>query len=695
MPNRLAAAPSAYLRSAAHQPVDWYPWGAEAFAAAARADQPVLLDIGAVWCHWCHVMDGESYEDPTLAEFLNEHFICVKVDRDERPDVDARYQRAVQALTRQGGWPLTGFLTPQAELFFGGTYFPPRALHGRPSFREILTRVLAVWRAERAKVETQARTLRELLSADQEQSVPGVLGPLALADATHRILATADRHHGGFGGAPKFPHPSALTFLLHHWCRTPEPTLRAVIHETLDGMARGGFRDLLGGGFHRYSVDARWIVPHFEKLSADNAELLRLYAEAGALFEHPGWLAVARDTVRWIREVLADPAGGFAASQDADVGLEDDGDYFTWTLAELGEILAPDELDLAAAHFGMDSHGRMSHAPERNVLFTAADAEALARQGGRSLAAVSASLATILEQLRAARAARRQPLVDRTRYANWNALLAGALLRAGPILADPWCAEAGLAALRRIRSEQASPDTVTHTPTATGLPPLLDDPVQCAAAALDAFELTGERSWLDWSSALMDRVWHDHWDESRGGLRDTARLSEAPGLLSTAVVPIQDSPNASPNGVAGQTVARLFEHTLSARWRERQEALVTAFGATAAELGLFASALLLAADWLVQPATHLVITGPREDPLATELHRAALAAFVPRRVVVRLVPGSEDIALPPALRGLAPTADLVRGYICTGTRCLAPVDTVPAWRSALRSLLPADDSPPG
>ncbi|HEV8613511.1 MAG TPA: hypothetical protein VGQ73_08360, partial [Gemmatimonadales bacterium] len=349
-------------------------------------------------------------------------------------------------------------------------------------------------------------------------------------------------------------------------------------------------------------------------------------------------------------------------------------------------------LDLAAAHFGLGSHGKMPHAPGRNVLFTAADAPALARQRGESLETVSANLATILGQLRAARARRKQPFVDRTRYANWNALLAGALLRAGPILEDSWCVTAGLAALRRIRAEQPSPDTVTHT--ATGPAGLLDDPVQCAAAALDAFELTGDRDWLDWSAALMDRVWQDHWDEARGGLRDTARQRGGAGLLSTSVIPIQDSPNASPNGVAGQTVARLFEHTLSSRWRERHEAFVTAFGATAAELGLFASALLLAADWWVRPATHLVVTGPAHDPLAAELHRHALAAFVPRRVVLRLLPGAEESALPPALRGLAPTADIVRGYICTGTRCLAPVDTLAAWQTALRSLLPTDDSPP-
>ncbi len=686
--NRLGSAASAYLQSAAHQPVHWFPWSPEAFAAASEAEKPVLLDIGAVWCHWCHVMDRESYEDPDLAGFLNEHFICVKVDRDERPDVDTRYQRAVQALTQQGGWPLTGFLTPEAELFFGGTYFPPRPLHGRPSFREILTRVLEVWRGERPKVSAQARALRELLTAHLDETVPGEVSALALDDATHRILATADRTHGGFGTQPKFPHPSTLSFLLHRWCDSPDATLRAVIQETMDGMAAGGFLDLIGGGFHRYSVDRHWIIPHFEKLSSDNAELLRVYAEAGVLFGNPAWLETAQATVRWIREVLADPAGGFAASQDADIGLEDDGDYFTWNLEELRRILSSEEVDLATMHFGLGNLGSMPHAPERNVLYRAADTDTLARQLGQSREVVTARLAALYAKLHRARGERASPLVDRTRYANWNAMLAGALLRAGPLLGDAAATELGLRALTRLREEQRDPDMVTHT--ATSPPGLLDDPVQAAAAAVDAFEVTGELGWLEWATLLLDRVWREHWDPERGGLSDVARERGGEGLLTAGVKPIQDTPNASPNGVAGQTVARLFEHTQAPRWRERHQALVTAFGASAAELGIFASAHLLAADWLVRPATHLVITGPPGDPRAEALHQLALAVFVPRRVVARLLPGATGEDLPPALRGLISGADRVQGYLCTGARCLPPVDNLVAWRKTIRSVLPAE-----
>jgi len=279
------------------------------------------------------------------------------------------------------------------------------------------------------------------------------------------------------------------------------------------------------------------------------------------------------------------------------------------------------------------------------------------------------------------------PFVDRTRYAGWNAMLAGALFRAGAILDDTDAVNDALRALGRIRAEQTTPDAVTHSNG--GQEGLLDDPVQCAAAAIDAFETTGLGEWLAWAEALMERVWREHWDEERGGFLDTARARRGEGLLDTAAKPIQDNPNASPNGVAGITLARLFQHTRAPRWRERHQKLVTAFGAVASELGLFASAFLLAADWLVHPATHLVVSGPRDDPQAKELHRRALAAFVPRRVVVRLVPDAPRNRLPAALHGFAEAAESVRAIACTGDRCLTPSSDPAEWSARLRSLIPA------
>ena len=300
---------SAYLQSASHQPIHWYPWGPEAFAAAQAADKPVLLDIGAVWCHWCHVMDGESYENPELAGFLNEHFVCIKVDRDERPDVDARYQRAVQTLTQQGGWPLTAFLNPKGEVFFGGTYFPPDGQYGRPGFRSVLASVLDAYRARPDQVQAQAQAIRRVLEEHLDESAPGEVGPETLDAAVDQMVRVFDPINGGFGSQPKFPHPGALTLLLHRWYDQPSEQIRTVIDRTLQGMARGGMYDQLAGGFHRYSVDARWIVPHFEKMSYDNSELLKAYLDAYALFGNEEYAEVARGIVRWVREVMADPEG--------------------------------------------------------------------------------------------------------------------------------------------------------------------------------------------------------------------------------------------------------------------------------------------------------------------------------------------------------------------------------------------------
>ncbi|HET9275850.1 MAG TPA: thioredoxin domain-containing protein [Gemmatimonadales bacterium] len=682
--NRLADSPSPYLRSAAHQPVDWYPWGPEPFARAAREDKPVLLDIGAVWCHWCHVIDRESYEDPALAAVLNEHFVCVKVDRDERPDVDARYQRAVQAITRQGGWPLTGFLTPDARLFYGGTYFPPEGQAGRPGFREVLERVLEVWRNSRDQVEAQAGSLLSALAQHLDEAAPGEIPPDLLPAATARIVAAADRAHGGFGSRPKFPHASTLAVLLRRWADTGDATLRAVLHETLDGMADGGFRDQIGGGFHRYSVDERWIIPHFEKMSADNAELLTVFADASAAFDRPSWRRAAADTFRWVREVLLLPDGALAASQDADVGLEDDGDYFTWTLDELRETLSREELELAVAHFGIGTAGRMPHAPDRNVLFVAADAVRLSERYGLPKEEIAGTLDRIRARLAEARRRRVAPIVDPTPYAGWNAMLAGALIHAGPLAGDPRATESGLRALALLRGRQAEPDAVAHAPG--GAAGLLEDPVHASAAALDAWEATGDGEWLRWAEALLDRTWTEHWDD-RGGLLDTRRGRGGEGLLTAAAKPIQDSPNASPNGVAAICCARLFEHTRSARWRERHRAVVQAFAGLGPELGLFASTWLLAADWLAHPATHLVITGPEHDPVADELHREAVAAYVPRRVVTRLLPG-RPAGLPETLAALAPSADVVRAVACVGDRCLAPAAVPAEWRERLRTLVP-------
>jgi uncharacterized protein YyaL (SSP411 family) len=677
----LASATSAYLRSAAHQPVAWREWTDEAFAAARASDRPVLLDIGAVWCHWCHVMDGESYEDPALAEFLNQHFICIKVDRDERPDVDSRYQRAVQAMMGQGGWPLTGFLTPDGEVFYGGTYFPPDSRFGRPGFRTVLEQVLRFWKEDRSSALDHAGTIRRAIAERAASAAPGSVSAASLLAAERRMLGFFDPVFAGFGSAPKFPHPGGIRVLLDRWADGGSSDALHAARETLRAMARGGIHDQLGGGFHRYSVDRQWAIPHFEKMSYDNSELLRAYLDAAALLDEGEFRSAARGIVRWVRTDLALPGGGYGTSQDADIGPDDDGSFFTWTRHEMTAVLTPDELEVAARRFGIGTTGEMPHDPARNVLFLARTTRELAEESGRSLAEVESLLESATAKLTLAREKRAKPFVDRTPYTSWNGMMASAMLRASAVLDDPWAGEHALTTLRAVRQSVGPSVRLPHV---SGVAGLLEDQIFTAQAAIDAFEATGDTDWLDWSVAVMDATWEWH-VEPGGGLRDVARDRTGAGLLDVGQTPIEDSPTPSPNGVAGVVCARLFAHTADPRWNERSRSLVEAFAGVAPGLGLHGAAWCLAADWSLNAPTHLVVTGAADDPDANAMHRAALAAGMPRRVVRRLLPTGEAGSLPAELRAMLAGSGPA-GYVCIDTRCLIPAATLEEWWDRLREV---------
>ena len=368
--HRLEHAASVYLRSAAEQSIDWHPWGTEPFELAKRLGRPVLIDIGAVWCHWCHVMDEGTYSDPEVARLLAEGFVAVKVDRDENPEVDRRFQRQVNALSGEGGWPLTAFATPDGEVFLGGTYFPPDDGMGRPGFRRVLREVVRLYREEPERVRQNATAVRGAIDRMSEGRAARPTTTAAFLDRIRAALNDGyDPVHGGFGHAPKFPHAAGIEFLLldAHAGGDARSGARAV--ETLHRMVDGGLFDQVGGGFHRYSVDEGWHIPHFEKMGADNGELLAALVEADRYAPRPRFAEAIRSTVRWASTVLADPAGGFGASQDADNAPGDDGGYFTWSRPELKATLEPGELKLVTRAFGIGTDGRMPHDPDRNVLY--------------------------------------------------------------------------------------------------------------------------------------------------------------------------------------------------------------------------------------------------------------------------------------------------------------------------------------
>src|SRR5205809_359832 len=584
MPNQLAAEASAYLKSAAHQPVHWSPWSDAAFARARQEHKPILLDIGAVWCHWCHVMDGESYEDPGVAEILNRDFVCIKVDRDERPDVDARYQRAVQALSGQGGWPLTAFLTPDGEVFFGGTYFPPdNNAYGRPGFRRVLMEIARAFREERERVTTNARAIRE------------------------HVVQTLD-----------------------------------------EAKAGDGVRDHVGGGFHRYSVDERWIVPHFEKMSYDNSELLRAYLSAYQAFRTPLFREVATGIVNWVLEVMADKErGAFATSQDADLTFGDDGDYWTWTADEAKGVLTAREFAVAARVFDIDDVGEMHHNPKKNVLWWKAD------PAGDDEWPV---LRDAIKKLKVARDRRQAPFVDRTAYVNWNAMMAGAFLQAGAVLDRPECNQLALRVLERIWNEAWDAERgMSHVLGRLEPRGMLDDNVQAAAAFLEACEATGEPAWLDRAAAVMTYCGTAHADDTAGYFDIAATKGTA--YLATRAKPVQDAPTPSPNGVAALVLARLSALTDKSEWRERLDRHLAAFAGSARELSLYGSTLLRAVDWAVHPITRIEVAGPSGEGPACAMHLLALQTYRPRKVVVRKV------------------ADRPAATVCVGTTCSLPVST--------------------
>ncbi len=688
MANRLSHARSPYLRSAAGQPVDWHPWGEEAFQRARQEDKPILLDIGAAWCHWCHVMDHESYDDPEVAAFINEHFVPVKVDRDERPEVDVRYQNAVAALSGQGGWPLTAFLTPDGHVFYGGTYFPREDRYGRPGFLRVLRSVAEAYRRERERTREVAARLVEELRRAQAATGPGDVTGELVEEALDGMARAFDIRYGGFGTAPKFPHASALDLALYHFWHRREEWLEVVVRRSLDAMARGGIHDQLGGGFHRYSTDARWCVPHFEKMLYDNAALLATYSRAYQIWRDPQYAQVVEGTARFLLEVLADPAGGFGASQDADTGPGDDGDYFTWTLEEAAAVLSPEELQVVRLRFDLHERGEMHHDPGRNVLWVAASLEEVAGTLGWRPERVAEVLHSAVRKLRAARATRRSPAVDRTLYASWNGMAVRGLLVAHQATGVDAYAEAALRTVDRFLREgfheaEGFPHAL-HDPSG---PRSLDDQAHMGYAVLSAYQLTGSPEYRAAALHIAELLEREYRDPGEGGFFDLPRSRARGPALELPYKPIQDAPTPSGNAVASLFLQDLAAVSGTDRWAKRAEEVLRAFAQPARAHGYFAATYFLAASRLLQPPAHVVVAGRPDTPAAQELHRAAWSSAHPDKLLSWVHPGGE---LPEPARAIAQrAADPPTAFVCVGATCAPPQTDPPALRALLEATPPA------
>ena len=566
--NSLGRAASAYLRSARHQPVKWHEWGAEAFEKAKRENKPVLLDIGAVWCHWCHVMDRESYENQETAAVMNDHFIAVKVDRDERPDVDTRYQSAVATISGQGGWPLTAFLTPEGKPYFGGTYFPPEERYGRPSFTRVLLTMAHAFAERREEVEESASSILTMIEHNESfAGRSGEPGSPLLDKIIESAVRQFDARNGGFGSQPKFPNSGAIDLLIDAATRggANADAARNVAIVTLKKMAAGGIHDQLAGGFHRYSVDEQWIVPHFEKMAYDNSELLKNYAHAFQSFADPEFAQVANGILRWMDEWLSDrERGGFYASQDADDSLDDDGDYFTWAREEAQAALPAEEFRVAEAYFNLRPIGDMHHNPAKNVLHTPKTLEEVARALGLEEAKARELLLTAKGKMYAARLQRRTPYVDRTVYTGWNGMCISAYIAAGRALGLQEPVVFALKSLDRVLSAVWSDAGLAHV-VAYGegvaperaVPGVLDDYAFVANAALDAWEASGEMRYFNAAQQIADAMLKRFYDVTGCGFFDTELNSteERIGALTARRKPLQDSPTPSGNAVAATVSA--------------------------------------------------------------------------------------------------------------------------------------------
>jgi uncharacterized protein len=579
MSNRLSKSKSPYLQKAQDQPVDWYEWGDEAFAKAQELNRPILLSVGGVWCHWCHVMAHESFEDAEVASLINGNYVAVKVDRDERPDIDRRYQDAVMKITGNGGWPLTAFLTPEGKFFYGGTYFPPGDGRERPGFKTLLYKIAELYRNDKSRIQEVAEELYRNTEVAAGAGTKADAGVELIQQGVSGIISAMDMNHGGLGKAPKFHHASAFEFLINYEFFKKDELIRKAIMIALDGMARGGIHDHLLGGFFRYSTDEKWLVPHFEKMLYDNAELLKLYAIAYRVFGNELYKSAAQGIVTYYKKFGCDEAGGFYASQDADIGVLDEGGYYTFSPVELASFLAPDELKAVSLHFGLGTTGRMHHDPSRNVLFIDMEPKRIAQVMHQPVAKVSVLIRSSKEKMLEHREQnRKMPYIDKTIYTNWNGLMIEALCVAGNLSGTGEYIEMAEKAARRILSEYYANGLIMHAGKVAGFS---EDYIFFARGLLELYQSTGHEEYLKVAVKLADSAIEIFWDRDNWGFFDAER--GGPGYLGIGVKNIQDTPVQSANGVAPLVLMLLSVATGKEPYAEYAEKTLTAFAALAEE----------------------------------------------------------------------------------------------------------------
>jgi uncharacterized protein YyaL (SSP411 family) len=688
--NRLVRESSPYLQQHAHNPVDWYPWGPEAFAKAKAEGKPILLSVGYSTCHWCHVMAEEAFEDETVAAFLNAHYVAVKVDREERPDVDAVYMAAVTSMGESGGWPLTVWLTPDLRPFYGGGYFPPETKGRRLGFLTALQRLEAAWRERPDTIDAAAADVVERVTAQLAPADGDVPPDAAMLRRAMTVLqGRYDAANGGFETRPKFPRPALLDVLLRWHRRTGDPEALAMATRTLEAMAAGGIHDQVGGGFHRYATDAAWRVPHFEKMLVDNALLARAYLDAAQATGRDDFAATGRDTLDWMLREMGDPAGGFHAAVDADSD-GGEGRAYTWTPDEVTAAVAPELAPFALAYWGVGAPD--AAVDGRSVLHVAAPLAAVAERLGIPADVAAAQRDAARDQLRAARAARTPPHVDRKVIAGWNALAVSALVRGAQVLDDPRYAVAAtrtgeLLADRLRIGDRLARSAVSGVPTGVAM---LEDQAAVVGAFLDLAELTGDARWLTRAVAFQEELDARFADEARGGWFRTPVDGEP---LLVREKPDWDGAEPSGNSLALRNAQRLHLLTTDPRWQASAERALRAFGPTLAADPDHLAAMLAAVDFALDAPKEIVVVVPAgSDP--TALIRVVDRTFLPNRALVVAPEGDELTAiaeLVPWAADKPPRDGLPTAYVCERQQCRPPTTDPAELAAALARVTPLPD----
>ena len=711
--NRLASEKSPYLLQHASNPVEWHPWGDEAFAAARREGKPIFLSVGYSTCHWCHVMAHESFEDPVVAAVLNERFIAVKVDREERPDVDRVYMSFVQATTGGGGWPMSVWLLPDGRPFYGGTYFPPRSQWGRPGFIDVLEDLARLWREDRPRLERAAEGVAEHLAAAVSERIGRAVPDQATLDTARRDLLDAyDRRRGGFGGAPKFPRPSELLFLLREYRRVGDRAALDAVAHTLRAMSAGGMRDQIGGGFHRYSVDADWRVPHFEKMLYDQAQLVIALVEAGQATADPAFLEVAADTLEYVRRDLTGEGGGFCSAEGADSVPADagpgahgsEGAFYLWTASELDTRLGPDAR-LFAGRYGVRPDGNAPADPHgefagRNILYQARPVEQAAAECGRPLRDAEEALARSRDLLRRARAGRPRPLRDDKILTAWNGLMIAAFARASRAMASPRAggdpatrrsgelddrgagpvyleAARGAAAFIRARLWDPSSGRLWRRfrDGEAAIDAYAEDYAGLVFGLLDLFQADGDPEWLSWAVELQRRQDELFWDDRGGGWFGTT------GRDPTVLLRLKEDYDGAEPAASSLAVFNLLALSqigaLPGGAADRIERAFGLFGPRLAGAPRAVPMMSAALSAWHAGSMQIVVAGPRDDDRTAALVGVVNAAFLPFAVLVQVDPASRAGArlaeLLPWIGAYLCRGDRPTAYVCRNFACELPV----------------------